>query len=805
MPSQGAKRKVWLIPAAQGVDMTSDPAHLAPGRAQQLVNLMNDRPGILRNQVELVAASPYVGYTITGLGIWYDSTNPYNDRVLIVNNGTLRSWYFDLQNPITNPPVIPPMIIKPHPVPPYYTNWTPGVANRMFQVNQEEIILADDGQGSARYTGNSNTVYPLGMNAPNVNSFSFTTGTPTGGKTYSGSGTNYCLYQVTAILADGTVVGFANSSLAPIVKASWTSTGQQINVKMDAYLQTGPGYYDYDPVDNPVVTWQVWVTQSYTSTAPTTFYLLYQIPASSPSIYLESGITYYAWSIPFFSEYLSDTEIAALPGPTQPSVNTYTEEADTFVGTSSAPLGKTYLANPTYFQYVFTLVDEFGRESNVGYSYLIPSVGSVTTTDLQINISAVIQAASPAYNVQSVNVYVSTSSTTTSNEQSEFTGPWYLVGNVPVSGTTPWTITISDAYPDTTVTGGLAAPHLGQNDAPNQATLGTVWMNHVILDDLTNVGGIQIGNTSSTTQFATIPVVATDGGRITVGEESGNPIMGLMPYGEALAIFRRRGLYYMLGSDITNFDIRGPVAGTGCISKGSVIRCESIVFYLSDDGVYTIQWSNGFVPQKVSKEIEASLFAQTRANLESSLAWFYQNAYYLSVGTTIYRYDLMYQSWTLIAPPSGVTAVTGISVQNTPNWIFVGQSDVTLSEYWVSSLCTYYPNSDSVTCLYQTAQQGDRAYQRTLKQVRLFGTGTVTAGTTTITIDGVVQVEAVDVTQCFVNTPGVSGYLPGCLFSFEPPVDAFGFVFDVQFALTGVNIQITDCVMAYEEDEQVEG
>ncbi len=805
--ASGSKQKVWLLPAAQGVDVTSDPAHLAPGRAQQVVNLLPDRQGFLRNQVLLGPSVPPFPSPVTGLGNWYAQNNAALNQCLIVSGGDLNAWAVDTTH-------TPPYIPKPPGPPTTKQYWTPGVRVRMFQSDLEEIMLADDGSANMRYTGNSNLAYALGMGTPVATEWSFRAVTPSvnTGKTYSGSGTNYCRYIV---LAESNGIElfwiWSNSMIASWTEASDTVTCPYIIV--EAVVGA-----DWSPILNPITGFSVWVTPSSTTFPSTSVFYRFATfndnSSLAPTMTDISGTTVYNWFLTGFTDAMTDAQIEAIPNPASsvPWAAAFSC-AGSFSVAGGAAIGKTVLAAPTYFQYVFTLVDEFGRESNVAYApteqapNLIPTVGYVNTTGLEINGVVTLTANSALYNVQSINVYVSTSSTTDSTLWSEFGGPWYLVANIPVSSESgPWTISFQDSLPDTTVTAATAAPHLGQNDMPNPASMGLTFYDQVILDDLMNIGGLQVSNTGSNTQFATLPVVATDGARLTVGLESGNPIMALVNYADTLLLLRRQDIYCMTGSDVSNFNIMGPLAFTGCIAKDSAVNCNGQVFYLADDGVYLLTYSGGFMPTKVSKEIEASLLVQTRASLESSIGWFYENAYYLAVGATTYRLDLSWNTWTTIASGTAVTATALFSVEGDTNWQFLANGSGT--EYIISSLCTYYPNATVVSCVYQTPQMGDRAYQKRLKRIRIFGSGTLDSatGSVIVTQDGGVTFEpAGGIVQILANVPGVSGYLPGCLLDWSPPVDCKGFLFDVTFNLSGTNLYLTDVAMYYEEDQEVEG
>ena len=95
------------------MDATSDPVALSPGIAQNLVNLLTERRGLLRGQMQVtnLALSSFTA-GIDGLGYLYaqnvtfsnssTSTSPLAARLVVVSNGSVNSY------PLISPPTFPP-------------------------------------------------------------------------------------------------------------------------------------------------------------------------------------------------------------------------------------------------------------------------------------------------------------------------------------------------------------------------------------------------------------------------------------------------------------------------------------------------------------------------------------------------------------------------------------------------------------------------------------------------------------------------------------------------------------------------
>lgn len=209
-----------------------------------------------------------------------------------------------------------------------------------------------------------------------------------------------------------------------------------------------------------------------------------------------------------------------------------------------------------------------------------------------------------------------------------------------------------DNAADALIIGSVLAPNIGQNDPPLPASIGVIHKNRVFLNDINDANTLQVSNQGSPVQFSVFSVLATDGGRFQIGTDQGNAITALVEFGSILAIFKRRGSYFLYGDNLSNFVVR-PVHQRGCISPDSAYRCDNVVCFLSDDGVYAAAYEGGDVVTKISKEIEADLLQQSIEDRETSVGWFVDNRYHLAVGPIIYVYDFDASGWTCYVFGSG--------------------------------------------------------------------------------------------------------------------------------------------------------
>lgn len=290
-------------------------------------------------------------------------------------------------------------------------------------------------------------------------------------------------------------------------------------------------------------------------------------------------------------------------------------------------------------QYSMTMYDEQGRES----SPLIPFI----TLDFNANPgkNALLSFGPAGYpsTIGGVYFYATTAGGTV----------LHRIANIAYPGGA-FTFTYEDGATDNIVQTGALGPNIGQNDSPNPASICAVHKNRLLLNDLTNPNVLQISNDGNITQFNSqgpnpiVPIV-TDGLRLSVGTDQGDIITGITSLGSLAVIARRKSLYVLYGSSQTDFQVL-PIetaGGKGCVAPDTFVRVDDAVFFLSEDGVYSLQ---GASPTKISKPIEAALRAYplTPAGelaYSTAIASYAQREYTLFIGSDIYVFSLDSAQW----------------------------------------------------------------------------------------------------------------------------------------------------------------
>ena len=293
--------------------------------------------------------------------------------------------------------------------------------------------------------------------------------------------------------------------------------------------------------------------------------------------------------------------------------------------------------------YLMTFYDERGRESS-------PSPLLAITLANQGTQIVITWATDPALwvgsNTKGAYVY--------RNVQGE-TSVQYRVANIPYNGTDITTTAGAgdfvfdpaatyDKSADATIIVGVAAPFPGENDPPNPASVVATFNDRLFLNDTTNNATLQISNTGSPVQFAEFPTLPTDGARLQIGTDQGDPIVALVPFGAVLGIFKRRGLFFLYGNSLADWQIV-PVNLQPCIAPDSAVRCLNSIFFLSDDGVYAQSYQAGDVAQKVSSPIQPLLLSYSEQIREQAVAFFVDNRYHLIVSDIIFVFDFGPQAW----------------------------------------------------------------------------------------------------------------------------------------------------------------
>lgn len=239
------------------------------------------------------------------------------------------------------------------------------------------------------------------------------------------------------------------------------------------------------------------------------------------------------------------------------------------------------------YQYLWTWVDELGRESS-------PSL-PVTTSTL-------------ANNNQTI-----TRGSTTANTATAGIRFWKIYRRNPGSETYNFvtsvavgTTTYVDNNSDAVVADGDAAPDDGENDPPDTATYLAIHKNRVVLNDADTFGVVQIGNAGSATQYSsiTLPTNTTSGIRIDVGDDADNVVTGIESIGDLLWLAKPSSYYLLQGDNITNWNLQQVGKNRGCDNPFTVQRTEAEIMFKSDDGMYGLTYQWGMVSPKNSWEID---------------------------------------------------------------------------------------------------------------------------------------------------------------------------------------------------------
>lgn len=312
------------------------------------------------------------------------------------------------------------------------------------------------------------------------------------------------------------------------------------------------------------------------------------------------------------------------------------------------------------YTYYFTIFDNLGRESNIstGTSITLGSPASVN-----ISLTPFPGAATdPGYG--GYNIY-----RTTVNQ----TSPAYLVASTNIIA---GVFTFNDNLADNVLTGGILAPSLGENSSPNQANVICNYKNRLWLNDTTNNSVLQISGLGNPAQFSILTYTGSDGERLTVGNNQGDPIVALVPLSAFLLVFRRQETYLIRGDGIASVvDAAGtalldftsqPLLQRGCIAPDSAINCDNSCIFLAQDGIYVIDPSGGvnLVSEPLDPYFQA--FNSTpagRALLNSSVARYDGRRYCLQVGVYCFVLDLRtggWVTWGFGEPLYGYQLATGV-------------------------------------------------------------------------------------------------------------------------------------------------
>jgi len=444
-----------------------------------------------------------------------------------------------------------------------------------------------------------------------------------------------------------------------------------------------------------------------------------------------------------------------------------------FIPTGSGLLNGTYI-------YATTFVDEQGRESSPSYQ---PAV-SVTNQQVHITSGSGWPGATDPQ-IVSMNVYRNTAGGDV----------WYLVGNTNTTGGgTVNSFSWNDNIADNVLNAGAIAPNAGENDVPNPATWCLAWQGRVVMNDLTVAGGIQISNANSASQFCTDPTInpnglTSDGTRLADAYAQGTSIIMGALLGDSLALFHGQGIDELYGNDPGNYFIR-PIHQKVCVAADSVQRCNNVVIFLCADGVYALDYATGFQVMLISQPLTYVILNTSGAALSAAQSAYYNNAYYLRIGSVTYRYDLTNQTWTTMSTSFSWDVFHTIRLAGQSDYIYIGSTSAQVIE-----VLTTWPTLGLTgpTLTYETPPVGNRVSQMRVAKVRLYGTGTIGAGSTValnldygqkttgpqqIIVNGVNVMAPSDTNQgCLLDwSPGdaqnaTTGYLASVRFVIANPID----------------------------------
>lgn len=300
------------------------------------------------------------------------------------------------------------------------------------------------------------------------------------------------------------------------------------------------------------------------------------------------------------------------------------------------------------YQYIFTFADERFREGSPS----APITITLSNQGAKIQLYGTADANLPGIgggNVSYAYAYRAAQGTET----------FYRIARATITPLTPlpYTFAAGDflvgdghAYDDATdafIVAEPLAPDPGENDPPHAASVGCVFQNRIVLNDTTDPNTLQVSNLNSTTQFNPLldPNNPSKGARILIGSDQGNAITAVVPFGSVLAVFKRRGAYFIYGDNPTDFVVR-PIHKRGCVAPDSATRCDNVVCFLSDDGVYAAAYEGGDVVNKISKPIERDLLAVPEADFQAAFGFYSNSCYYLVVADIIYQYNFDAEAWT---------------------------------------------------------------------------------------------------------------------------------------------------------------
>lgn len=172
-------------------------------------------------------------------------------------------------------------------------------------------------------------------------------------------------------------------------------------------------------------------------------------------------------------------------------------------------------------------------------------------------------------------------------------------------------------YSDTVVNDNLLvlntlAPLPGQNDPPLPASIIAVYKFRLALNATSDPRLLQVSNLDEPGMFSQIGPLfnangqllnATDGVTFQVLNEWGDEITGLGHLGSVLGVFSRRTTGVLEGDSPAQYQYRS-VHRVGCIAIDSIAECGNSTLFMSEDGIYALDYQSGFTINKVSEDYD---------------------------------------------------------------------------------------------------------------------------------------------------------------------------------------------------------
>lgn len=809
-----------IIAGPIGYDGTIDPALLKPEQCQVLQNLLPDRTGFLRGNIQLANTGLTFPAALDGVG-WFYNQDAYhsaigtvvpatNPKLLTVSNGACSFWQMTNTGGLAT--AYPPTFTGP-----LATGGSFVVGQRVrFLGFGKEVYAVQSSNNIQNYRLTAlNQVFPMGLSTPSLPSG------PTGVQVQTVPTTP------SQAITGGTGAGVPIQLTVPnhgfaVGQPVWVSgvtgntnanglgfVGSVLTNSFILYTNAIHPSYQFSVTAGTVLA-DVRAVPSIATLTQTGAFAGY-VWTSGDQLSITGGNSVAVGVYTILSKINNDTvQLGSNPltgGHTMGTAVTAVSVANAKVGNGAfggtaptvVPFNKTGVV-----QYAMTFVDALGRESDLSTPVKVDYTAGyadalITATGLTAAVAG--GAVAQAY------LYATTGALPGFTNDT-----FYRIHTFTSTGSGP-DPSFEDNNTDAQVSAGGAsaiAAAYGENAAPLPASLIGVHGTRVILNATTAQGVIQISNQGSATQYAVSPQQPTDGETIVISSDQGNVITGFASFGSMFAILLRRGLYVLQGDDYTTWTIYR-IHDRGCIAPDSVLRADNHVMWLSDDGVYVGSYIYRFQLEKFSKPIEADLQAYNatpagRVQLEAACAAFVNNTYVLAIGNTMYCYDFDTAGWYKLALSGSatITAMNVVQQPGTPGLLYVGLSNSTLCV-----LDRYTPAVGVSGMIYRTrlvqpdpsadeaakGQTVDTLRART-KRVLVRGEGTLTGSCTiTLTADGRQQAYTIPL----VNYPPPPYNVLGILAVQEFPTYVWGYRRDVQLNLNGTGITIRSVEVQSEE------